>query len=160
MPKQQVFTTRLEPVEKGSAWVLLHVPFDVQRVFDTRGRVSVRGTINGFEFRSSIFPGMRGESRHHLMVNKAMQAGAKARPGDTVKVTMMLDDTPREVELPDDFADAIRRNAKARAAFETLTPAGRGSFADWVQSAKKDETRARRIEVAVVEIASGKRRHD
>ena len=49
------FKVKLEGVE-GTALAWLNAPFDVVETFGTRARVPVRGTINGFRFRSSLMP--------------------------------------------------------------------------------------------------------
>lgn len=40
----------------GSEVAALSAPFDVEETFGTKARVPVRGTINGFPFRSSLMP--------------------------------------------------------------------------------------------------------
>ncbi len=49
MPKRFRATLIKDDKTDGTAVVM---PFDVQREFVTRGRVPVRGTINGFTFRT------------------------------------------------------------------------------------------------------------
>ena len=61
----------------NDAWCFFAIPFDVAEVWGTRGRVRVKGTINGFPFRTNIQP---MEGRHLLTFNKQLQAGAKAKP--------------------------------------------------------------------------------
>jgi hypothetical protein len=74
------------------------IPFDVQKIFGTRARVPVRGTINGFPFRSSIFP-MGKDGCHMMAVNRGMREGAKATAGDLVSVVMERDNEPRVARL-------------------------------------------------------------
>lgn len=52
------------------------IPFSVLEVFGTRGRVPVRGTVNGFAFRSSLAP---YGGKHYMAVNRQMREGAKAQ---------------------------------------------------------------------------------
>jgi Domain of unknown function (DUF1905) len=66
--KKLEFTVRLEGKE-GSSVAWLNAPFDVVKVFGTRARVPVRGTLNGFQFRTSLMP-MGG--CHGMAVNKTM----------------------------------------------------------------------------------------
>lgn len=76
----------------------LSAPFDVETTFGTKARVPVRGTINGFPFRSSLMP-MGG--CHRMVINKQMRDGAGVKAGDTVTVVMERDEAPRTVEIPD-----------------------------------------------------------
>jgi hypothetical protein len=81
----QTFKTRLVGMGETGAWTCLKIPFDVPKIFGTKARIFVRGTLNGFAFRTSIFP-MGGEFM--MMVNKSMQARAGVKKGETVRVTM------------------------------------------------------------------------
>jgi len=61
-------------------------------------------------------------------------------------------------ETPDDLRRALGASAAALAAWDDITPLARNEWICWVASAKKAETRARRIERAQTELAAGKRR--
>jgi len=54
---------------------------------------------------------------------------------------------------PPEFTQALRRNAKARTMFETLAPSYRSRYLRWIEDAKRDETRRRRI-ARVIELLS------
>ena len=83
----------------------MRIPCAVEAAFGSRAVVSVKGRINGFEFRSSVFP--NGDGTHHMMVNKAMQKGAGAKAGQTVDVVMGPDTEERQVNVPADLRKAI-----------------------------------------------------
>jgi hypothetical protein len=154
--KAQRFKAKLEGRGRSGAWSTIRAPFDVEKAFGSRARVSVRGTINGFAYRSSIFPD--GDGNHFMMVNKAMQAGAEVGPGDVVVVIMERDDAPRAVAVPAELAAALRRSKAAREFFEGLSASCRKEYAEWVRGAKRDETRAKRAGQAVEMLASGRKR--
>lgn len=63
-----------------------------------------------------------------------------------------------EIGLPTDLHRALATGPEARAAWKTLTFIARRDFMSWIDSAKQAETRARRIERACENLASGKRR--
>jgi uncharacterized protein YdeI (YjbR/CyaY-like superfamily) len=63
------------------------------------------------------------------------------------------------VEVPEDLANALIANPRARAMFQKLTSANRYSILYRIGSAKKAETRARRIEQFVVMLARGETIH-
>jgi hypothetical protein len=154
MPAQR-FRTKLLSQGPGGAWTYLELPFDAAAAFGSRARVSVRGTLNGFPFRSSIFPD--GKGGHTMMVNKAMQVGAKAAPGQTISVEMEPDTVAPRVAVPADLRHALTRSKAARQTWERLTPRARRDFVAWLDDAKKDETRARRVQQAIERLAQGKR---
>jgi uncharacterized protein YdeI (YjbR/CyaY-like superfamily) len=62
-------------------------------------------------------------------------------------------------EVPDDLADALARNAKARATFEAFSPSHRREYVEWITEARRAETRARRIDQTLARLAEGKPRN-
>ena len=114
----KTFKCKLTSEGPGGAWTFMKIPFSVEKVWGTRARLSVQGSINGFAFRSSIFP--LGNGTHSMMVNKAMRAGAKTKPGDTVKVVMEPDTAPRVVTVPAELKKAFAKNKVAKTAFEKM----------------------------------------
>ena len=140
----------------GSTATGITIPFDVQKTFGTRARVPVRGTINGFPFRSSIFP-MGRDGCHMMAVNRGMREGARAQAGDLVSITMERDDEPRVVTPPADLARALKANKAALAAWERLSYTHRKEHARAVEEAKKPETRVRRIEKTIAALTAEKK---
>ena len=139
---------------EGEDWTVFRMPFSVEEVFGTGGRVPVKGTINGFPFRSSLFP--MGEGRHFMMVNKEMWEGAKIREGRPVEVILQKDTDVRTIPVPRDLKTALSQNKTARNFFEKLSLTHKREFIRWIESAKRSETRARRIRNAVTRIAQGR----
>jgi len=144
------FRTELIKADDSTA-TAIYIPFDVEKVFGTRARVPVRGTINGFPYRSSTFP-MGG--KHMMPVNKQLREGAKAQAGETVSVVMERDDEPRTVEAPADFARALKSSKAAREAWDKSSYTHRKEIVQAIEAAKKPETRARRIEKALAELSA------
>lgn len=132
-----------------------YLPFDVYEAFGARARMPVKGTINDFAFRSSIFP--MGGGKFYLVVNKQMREGAKVKAGDTAEFLLEKDDTPREIEIPADFGKALKANKAAQAVWDRLSFTHRKEYVGAIVEAKKPETRARRIEKAVEMIAAMKK---
>ena len=140
--------------DTDSSATAIAIPFDVEKAFGSRGRVPVRGTLNGFAFRSSVFP--MGGGCHWLVVNRDMREGAKIKAGETISVMMERDDEPRVITPPKDFARALAANKAALAAWDKLSYTHRKEYAKAIEEAKKPETRARRIEKAIAALATPK----
>lgn len=151
--KPRRFRVRLEKADSMDATRVV-VPFEVEKVFGTRARVPVRGTINGTPYRGSLFP-MGG--RHFMVVNRRLRAAAGLSGGETVTVTMERDTEPRVVTPPADFARALGENSGARAAWDQLSYTHQREYAEHVEEAKRPETRRRRIEKSVELLAAGKK---
>jgi len=67
---------------------------------------------------------------------------------------------PRKpVDVPADFAAALRKNREAAAVFVAFSPSQAREYVEWIVEAKREETRSRRIATAIEWIAQGKRRN-
>jgi uncharacterized protein YdeI (YjbR/CyaY-like superfamily) len=97
-----------------------------------------------------------GEVRRRVLpvVNRPAQAGAGVGAGDAVEVELELDTEERTVEVADDLPPPSRR--AARAAFDAMSLSHRREYVEWVEEAKRAETRERRIPQAVERIAAGR----
>jgi uncharacterized protein YdeI (YjbR/CyaY-like superfamily) len=61
-------------------------------------------------------------------------------------------------ELPPDFRKAIESSAAVKSLWAAITPLARNEWICWVTSARKEETRRRRIEVGLDKMSGGMRR--
>jgi hypothetical protein len=117
-------------------------PFDVVEVFGRKGRVPVKGTINGFPFRSSL---MNMGDGYMMAINAEMRAGANCKAGDTVKVAMELDEDVRKVEVPAFLKKIINSDAQAKERWAKLSFTHQKEYVREIEDAKREETRERRI---------------
>jgi hypothetical protein len=137
---------------KTGSSALLNIPKGVSKKL--RGMAKVEGTMNGHPFRAALEPNPSGG--HWLRVNKAMIEGAGANAGDTVKLAILGPEP--EPTLPADLRVALAASQEAKALWKELTSLGRRDWIRWINSAKKPETRARRVTRTVEQLSSGKRR--
>jgi hypothetical protein len=148
------FKTRIVPMGATGSWACIKVPFDAAEVFGSRGRIAVKGTVNGCKFRSSIFPD--GSGFHFLMVNKAMRECAGIKTGDRVDVLLETDNGSRRVTVPRDLKTALASDAEAAARFGALSHSHKKAYVDWITEAKQPETRKARIEKTLRMLADKK----
>lgn len=145
------FKSKLVSRGPNGAWCFMPIPFDVEAAFGKKSRVAVTGSVNGFAFSSSLMP--VGDGTHEMMFNKILQTGAKAGPGDEVEVIMEPDLEPRRVTLPEDFKKRLSANG-ASAKFAKLAYSHQKEYVRWIEDAKREETRERRIAKALDMIAA------
>jgi Domain of unknown function (DUF1905)/Bacteriocin-protection, YdeI or OmpD-Associated len=131
------FTTKLIGHENIDA-AGIKPPFDVVEVFQHKGRVPVKGTINGFPFRSSL---MNMGDGHILGVNAQMRVGAKCKAGDTVSVAMELDEDERKVEVPAYLRKIINSDSSAKEFWSKLSFTHQKEYVREIEGAKRPETR-------------------
>jgi uncharacterized protein YdeI (YjbR/CyaY-like superfamily) len=142
-PATRVFRATLERIDSPLHWVMIQVPFDAAKVWG-RGRLKVKGEINGFAIRTTLFPD--GKGGHRLLVNKEMQRGAEVAPGMTAKFRLERDSGPRIVAVPSELARALSEERSLRRWFDGLSPAMRNEICKWVLQPKNSEARRRRAE--------------
>lgn len=150
------FDADLELASEDGGGVFVAVPFNVQEVYGTRGQVPIRATIDGFPYQGVLSP--MGDGQHVLIIIKTVRGAIGKTWGDTVHVKLARDTAPRTVEVPDDFVAAMAAVPGLREKFEALAYTHRREYVQWIERAKKYETRQRRLEEAVALIQAGKKR--
>ena len=138
------FTTQLEAT--GGTTTGFVVPDEVVEALGGGRRPKVAATVAGHTWRTSI-AAMGG--RFLLGASATVREAAGIAAGETHTVTVVLDDAPRTVEVPEDLAAALAADADAARAWEALTYSAQRRHAEAVVAAKKPETRARRVEAVV-----------
>jgi uncharacterized protein YdeI (YjbR/CyaY-like superfamily) len=146
MPKTlaKSFRATLERDGTGLRWVVVHIPLDVVKIWGARGMLKVKGEINGFAFRTSLFP--TGKGGHTLLINKRMQAGAKAGPGTVAQFRLEPDTEERVVAVPPELKRILAEDRSFRRWFDQLTYSTQKYVADWITNVKSSEARQRRAE--------------
>jgi uncharacterized protein YdeI (YjbR/CyaY-like superfamily) len=140
----QTFTALLEPDRTRLQWVIARIPFDPATVWPERRGPRVRGEIEGFAFRTSLFSGP-GKGRM-LMVNKQMLAGAKATVGSQVTISLEPDLEERIALVPPELARALKGDRRLPKWFDKLSYSNRKEIAAWVTEPKSAEGRQQRAE--------------
>jgi len=143
-PVAKSFKATLERMDSNLGWVIIRIPLDVSKVWGTRGSLRVKGEINGFEFRTSLFP--TGKGYHCMLVKKSMQAGANAAAGDTAQFRLQPDTEKRSVTVPAELQRILNEDRSFRKWFDQLTFSMRKWICDWVVNVKNPASRVRRAE--------------
>jgi bacteriocin resistance YdeI/OmpD-like protein/uncharacterized protein DUF1905 len=142
-------------VPRGSAAAVVLTEKQVAAVGEGAKRFPVVATVNDYTWRTTITR-MRGEFL--LGLNREVRKQARVEAGDTVDVKLELDTAPREVEVPQALAAALAQDAKAHASFQRLAYTHRKEYARWIDEAKREETRQRRVSEALELLRQGKAR--
>lgn len=118
-------------------------------------RFPVRAIVNGYSWRSSVTR-MRGEFL--LGLSREVREAAGVQEGDVVEVQLELDEEPREVSVPAALAEGFEGDPAARAIFDALAYTHRKEYARWIEEAKREETRQRRVTQALEMLHQGQTR--
>jgi len=143
-PTARSFQAVLERMKSRLNWIVIHIPFDVAKVWGGRGQIRVKGEINGFAFRTSLFP--TGQGGHILLVNKTMQKGAQAVAGTVARFQIEPDTETRVVTVPGELSRILKEDRALRHWFDQLNHSTRDDVAKWVREPKSPEARVRRAE--------------
>jgi bifunctional DNA-binding transcriptional regulator/antitoxin component of YhaV-PrlF toxin-antitoxin module len=147
MPGAKRFKALLETDDGSTAFV--KIPFDAKLVFG-KARPPVRATLNGYRFQSTLTP---YGGLHYLGINQKVRAAAGVKIGDRVEVTVEPDDTARTIKPPADLARALTANPAAKARWAQLSFTHQKEYVAALEDARKPETRARRIEKTIKQLA-------
>jgi hypothetical protein len=139
----------------GGTTTGFEVPEEIVTGLGGGGRPKVVATVNGYEFRSSI---ARMGGRYLLGVSAERRAAAGVEGGQVLDVEVILDDAPREIEVPDDLRTALAAAPAAQAFWATMSFSNQRWHVDQLAAAKTPETRARRLAKSVALLTEGRAR--
>jgi uncharacterized protein YdeI (YjbR/CyaY-like superfamily) len=125
-------------------WTIIRLPFDAAKVFGARGQIKVKGTINGFAFRTALFP--TGDGGHILLVNKRMQKGGRVAVGGSARFEIGLDSEKRVLGIPGKLERILAQDRAFRRWYDQLNSSTRNEIAKWVNEPASAEARDRRSE--------------
>lgn len=143
--------TFMKVVDKEAGYI--EIPFDVEKEFGAK-RVKVKAMLCGIEYRGSIV--RMGTECHILGIPKEIRVKMGKTFGDVIDVELEVDTEERKIELTDEFKDKLMGNKEAYDFFNSLSFSNQKKYALWIESAKKEETRIKRIDEAVGLLANKK----
>ena len=149
------FKAKLEKSADGMDTAFITIPFNVEKTYGTKGQVKVKASFDGHAYRGVI--ANMGTGCHIIGVRKDIRAAIKKSVGDFVDVTLEKDTEERIVDVPEDLKLALSKSKKADAFYNTLSFTNRKEYAVWVSSAKKVETREKRVVESIKKLLAGKK---
>jgi hypothetical protein len=152
MSETYTFSAIIEAADGGGAFV--RVPFDVEQAFGKK-RVKVKAVIEGEPYRGSLV--RMGTDCHILGVLKEIRQKTGKDVGDAVQVTVVEDVEARVVEVPADLAQALAQSPQAESFFKQLSYSHQREYVNWINEAKRAETRENRVVRAVEMLKEGKK---
>jgi hypothetical protein len=140
VPEKQTFAAVIQDPGGGGAFV--EVPFDVEAVFGSK-RPKVKAMIEGVSYRGTLT--RMGTDCHILGIRKEIREQIGKSFGDAVTIVLEPDTEPRVVEIPAGLQKAFKTEKEAKALFEKLSYTHQREYVDWINEAKKEETRQNRV---------------
>lgn len=134
------FRAIIEQGRGGGAFVT--VPLDMEQVFGKK-RVLVNALIDGEPYRGSLV--RMGSPCHILGILKEIRQKIGKTIGDEVEIILEEDAEPRQVVIPMDLAQALESVPIAAEAFKRLSYTHQKEYVQWIESAKREQTRQERV---------------
>lgn len=139
------FNAEIKKIE-GKDGAYIEIPFDVEEVYGAK-RVKVKATFDGVEYRGSIVK--MGLPCYIIGITKEIRKKIEKEPGDIIEVTIEKDEEDRVVEIPTDFKERIELDNNIKEFWNTLSFSMQKKYVTWITSAKKEDTRNKRIDIAI-----------
>jgi len=136
-------------IYREGSMCFIPVPFDPKAVFG-RVRAPVKVTLNGYTYRSTI-ASMGGTVC--IPLRKSNREAAGLEGGETLAVEIELDQEVREVLLPAELEQALMADKRASNAWQALSYSHKREHVESIESAKRVETRTRRLAAAMRSLA-------
>jgi hypothetical protein len=122
----------------------IEFPYNVEELFGKKGQVKVKVLFDNLvEYRGSL--ANMGSGCHVLGVTLEIRSKLNKSFGDNIDVTLEEDLQPREILVPETILQVLKKNPEASAFFDSLSFTHRKELISWLQSAKKEVTRNRRL---------------
>ena len=148
------FEAELELAGKTATGIT--VPPEVVESLDAGKRVPVVVTIGPHSYRTTIAP---YNGRYMIPVSAENRTAAGVHAGERISVGLAVDTQPRAVMVPDDLAKALSKSKGAKQFFESLSFSNQRGYVQWVEDAKKEDTRAARVLKSVESLEAGRKTH-
>jgi uncharacterized protein YdeI (YjbR/CyaY-like superfamily) len=97
-----------------------------------------------------------GDGDVFVVVNKELREKIGKGNGEVVEMTVGRDTSAVVDSIPADLKKALSQNAKAETYFRKMAPSHRKAYVQWIEQAKKAETRESRLKKAIHMLLQGK----
>jgi len=149
-------TTLLQFAEQGekTGWTYLQVSKDIAQQLKPGNKKSfrVKGRLDSFKIKGVALMPM-GDGSFIMPFNAAMRKGTGKRKGAMITAILEADEAP--LKLNEDFIICLSDEPAAFKYFNSLAGSHRNYFSKWIDSAKTDATKAKRIAMAVSALSRG-----
>jgi hypothetical protein len=106
-PVKQVFKAILENPDSPMNTAYVSIPFDVEKIYGTKGQVKVKALFDGAPYRGILVN--MGTGCHVILVRKDIRAAIGKNVGDTIRVEIEPDTEERVVEIPEPLARLLTK---------------------------------------------------
>lgn len=135
-----------------TGWTYIQVPQDIAEQLKPGNKKSfrVKGKLDNFKITAVALMPM-GDGSFIMPVNASMRKGIGKRKGAMVTAILETDNAP--LKLNEDFIACLNDEPAALSYFNNLPRSHRNYFSKWIDGAKTEQTKTKRIAMAVSALA-------
>jgi bifunctional DNA-binding transcriptional regulator/antitoxin component of YhaV-PrlF toxin-antitoxin module len=141
---------------KGS-WTYALIPEILQDKKAPFGWVKVKGVIDDYEIKAYRLMPM-GNGQLFFPVKAAIRKKIGKQAGDYVTIILYEDDSI--FEIPQEVIDCLKYDEQAYQKFMNLSERYQKEFIKWIYAAKKEDTKAQRINTTIDKVLKDKNLYD
>jgi hypothetical protein len=151
------YTTTIHKFEKQgekTGWTYIEIPADIAAQLKPGCKKSfpVKGKLDSYKITGvSLLP--MGGGSFIMALNAGMRKGIGKRHGSMLKV--QLEEDKKGYQLNKDFLECLEDEPSALKAFDALPKSFQNYYSKWIESAKTEPTKTKRIALAVSTLAKG-----
>ena len=132
---------------KMGAWTMAVATIDTKKIFETKGYIRVKGTIDGAPFKgNSLMP--RKDGSNIMAINGKLRKAIHKKAGDEVVIIMEKDND--EMEIPSELKEAFEASTEAKQMFDSLTYSNKKYFINHIAEAKSQATKDKRAVASIL----------
>ena len=154
MQKFTALIKRFSSKGEKTGWTYIEIPATIAEKLKPGNKVSfrVKGKLDDYQFNGlSLLP--MGEGDFILALNATIRKGIRKQKGATVAVQMEADEIPYELNM--DLVQCLAEEPEINAIFLNLPMSHKNYYSRWIDSAKTEVTKAKRIAMVINGLAQG-----
>ena len=149
MVKYTTTILKFEKMGEKSGWTYIPIPADIAEELNPGHRQSyrVKGKLDNFKIEAIALLPM-GDGSFIMALNADIRKGIAKKVGAKLDVQLSVDNNPEPVSSPE-FIECLKDEPEAFEFFHSLPKGHRNYFMKWIESAKTEATKAKRIAMSV-----------
>jgi hypothetical protein len=131
-----------------TGWSYIEIPEAIAEQLSAGNKKSfrVKGAIDNLKIKQVALLPM-GDGNFIMPLNAFMRKGIRKNKGAIVKVSLLADHSP--LKICDELLQCLQEEPDAKTFFESLPPSHQHYYSKWIESAKTDATKTKRIAQAL-----------
>jgi hypothetical protein len=142
----ETFVGKVESPDGSGSQSFIELPAELVARLGRGKKPPIKLTLKGYTYRTTV--AVYG-SQYLVPVRRQVREAAGVVFDEPIQISVELDTDARTLELPADLASALESDPRARQAFDRLSYTARKELVDSIASAKREQTRLKRLELAL-----------